>query len=70
MCKSFIVFLFLAVFKLSVFLQDLDGHVIEQWEGVRVISLAYKKDGKHILASDTHHRIRGYCFEDTTDINM
>jgi hypothetical protein len=43
---------------------------MDQWEGVRVINLSYKKDGKFILASDTHHRIRGYCFDDQTDANM
>lgn len=32
--------------------------------------LAYKNDGKTVLAADTHHRIRGYNFEDLTDFNV
>ena len=28
------------------------------WEGVRVQCLAYRADGRHILAADTHHRVR------------
>nr|XP_027199303.1 WD repeat-containing protein 26-like [Dermatophagoides pteronyssinus] len=49
---------------------DLNGTVIDSWEGVRVMCLAYKNDGKTVLAADTHHRIRGYNFEDLTDFNV
>ena len=38
--------------------------VCEAWEGVRVQCLAYSKDGKTVLAADSHHRIRSYNFED------
>lgn len=51
-------------------LKDLDGNVLESWEGVRVQALAWKSDAKTVLAADTHHRIRGYNFEDLTDCNM
>lgn len=46
---------------------DLEGAVLDSWEGVRVQCLAYAKDGKSVLASDTHHRIRGYDFDDLVD---
>ncbi|KAI2799628.1 WD repeat-containing protein 26, partial [Blomia tropicalis] len=49
---------------------DLNGTIVENWEGVRVQSLAYKNDGKTVLAADTHFRIRGYNFEDVTDYNI
>ena len=32
--------------------------------------LCFKKDGKTVLAADTHHRIRGYNFEDLSDFNV
>jgi sugar lactone lactonase YvrE len=50
--------------------KDLEGNVLESWEGVRVQALAWKADGKTVLAADTHHRIRGYNFDDLTDCNM
>ncbi|XP_072030182.1 WD repeat-containing protein 26-like, partial [Amphiura filiformis] len=49
---------------------DLDGNVLDTWEGVRVQCLTMKKDGKTVLAADTHHRIRAYNFEDLTDQHM
>ncbi|RWS23915.1 WD repeat-containing protein 26-like protein, partial [Leptotrombidium deliense] len=49
---------------------DLDGNVLDSWEGVRVQCLCYRKDGKIVLAADTHHRIRGYNFEELADFNM
>ncbi|UXI16660.1 cell division protein [Sarcoptes scabiei] len=49
---------------------DLNGTVLDSWEGVRVQSLAYKSDGRTILAADTHHRIRGYNFDDLSDFNI
>ncbi|GFY53689.1 WD repeat-containing protein 26 [Trichonephila inaurata madagascariensis] len=49
---------------------DLDGNVLDSWEGVRVQCLWCRKDGKTVLAADTHHRIRGYNFEDLTDFNI
>ena len=53
-----------------MFQQDLEGNVLESWEGVRVQSLAWKNDARTVLAADTHHRIRGYNFDDLTDSNM
>lgn len=50
--------------------QDLDGNLLDSWEGVRVQCLWCLSDGKTVLASDTHQRIRGYNFEDLTDRNM
>lgn len=46
--------------------------VCEAWEGVRVQCLAWSKDGKTVLAADSHHRIRGYNFdsEDRSDQDM
>ncbi|GAB6020534.1 WD repeat-containing protein 26 [Chamberlinius hualienensis] len=49
---------------------DLDGNVLDSWEGVRVQGLCCKKDGRTVLAADTHHRIRGYHFEEQTDFNV
>ncbi|KFW77616.1 WD repeat-containing protein 26, partial [Manacus vitellinus] len=49
---------------------DLDGNLLDSWEGVRVQCLWCLSDGKTVLASDTHQRIRGYNFEDLTDRNM
>lgn len=50
------------------YLFDLDGNLLDQQEGVRVQCLAYRKDGKTVLAADTHNRIRGYIF-DTTNLD-
>ncbi|XP_039604209.1 WD repeat-containing protein 26 isoform X2 [Polypterus senegalus] len=49
---------------------DLDGNLLDSWEGVRVQCLWCLTDGKTVLASDTHQRIRGYNFEDLTDRNI
>ncbi|XP_059838549.1 WD repeat-containing protein 26 isoform X3 [Hypanus sabinus] len=49
---------------------DLEGNLLDSWEGVRVQCLWYLNDGKTVLASDTHQRIRGYNFEDLTDRNI
>uniref|UniRef100_UPI00358EBFDD WD repeat-containing protein 26-like isoform X1 n=2 Tax=Myxine glutinosa TaxID=7769 RepID=UPI00358EBFDD len=49
---------------------DLDGNVLDSWEGVRVQCLWCLSDGKTVLASDTHQRIRSYNFEDLTDRNI
>lgn len=53
-----------------VLCQDLDGNLLDSWEGVRVQCLWCLSDGRTVLASDTHQRIRGYNFEDLTDRNM
>lgn len=46
---------------------DLDGNVVESWEGIRIRSLWCKADGRTVLAADTHHRIRSYTFDDFQD---
>jgi len=46
---------------------DNHGTVLDSWEGVRVQGLAYRQDGKQILAADTHHRIRSYNFEELSE---
>lgn len=52
------------------YLCDVEGNMLESWEGVRVQSLAWKTDARTVLAADTHHRIRGYNFDDLTDCNI
>lgn len=52
------------------YLCNLEGTVLERWEGVRVQSLAIDTDGKTVLASDTHRRIRGYHLEEVHDHSM
>lgn len=49
--------------------QDLDGTVIDSWDGVRVQCLACLPDNKTVLAADTQHRIRAYNFDDMTDFD-
>ena len=48
-------------------MQDLDGNILQSWEGVRVQCLGHSPDNKTVLASDTQHRIRAYNLEDQTD---
>jgi len=50
--------------------QDIDGTVLDTWEGVRVQCLSYRNDGKTVLVADSHHRIRSYNFEDVIDENV
>jgi len=45
---------------------DIDGSVIDTWEGVRIQCLAALND-REVLAADTHHRIRSYNFENLQD---
>jgi len=46
---------------------DLNGNVLQSWDGVRVQCLGHLPDNKTVLASDTQHRIRAYNLEDQTD---
>lgn len=46
---------------------DQDGSVIDSREGVRVTCFWCQKDGVTMLASDTHHRIRNFRFDDIPD---
>ncbi|XP_011137847.1 WD repeat-containing protein 26 isoform X1 [Harpegnathos saltator] len=49
---------------------DMDGNVSETWEGIRVKCLWCRNDGKTVLAADSHHRIRGYNFDDLCDFTI
>ncbi|XKL61463.1 hypothetical protein PGB90_008520 [Kerria lacca] len=49
---------------------DLEGTVLDSWEGVRVNGLYCRSDEKTVLAADTHHRIRAYNFDELSDTNM
>ncbi|XP_044748626.1 WD repeat-containing protein 26 isoform X1 [Coccinella septempunctata] len=49
---------------------DMEGNILENWDGVRVNGLYCRKDGKTVLASDTHHRIRSYVFEESQDADV
>ncbi|RDD37740.1 WD repeat-containing protein 26 [Trichoplax sp. H2] len=46
---------------------NLEGTVLKSWDGVRVQGLRCHKDGKTVLAADTHMRIKSYNFADKTD---
>ena len=50
--------------------QDLEGNVIESFEGVRVQSLAALPDNKTVLAADSQFRVRAYNFDDMSDYNL
>ena len=52
------------------YLCRVDGTILEKWEGVRVQSLGALADGKTVLASDTHRRIRAYQLEHSHDENL
>lgn len=45
------------------YLCDLNGGLVDSWEGVRINSVAFRSDNKTILAADNHYRIRGYTFD-------
>ncbi|XP_031629372.1 WD repeat-containing protein 26 homolog [Contarinia nasturtii] len=45
------------------YLCDLNGTVLDSWDGVRVTGLAFRSDNKTILASDTLNRIRLYAID-------
>lgn len=49
---------------------DLEGNILDSWEGVRVNCLWCRSDGKTVLAADTHQRIRGYNFDMLSDTNI
>lgn len=49
---------------------DLDGNVMESWEGVRVMGLHCLNGGKVVLAADTHNRVRAYNFEESNDYDL
>ncbi|CAG0912843.1 unnamed protein product [Notodromas monacha] len=56
--------------KGQFYLCNLEGSLLDSWEGVRVRALWTRKDGKTVLAADTHHRIRAYIFEDPADYGV
>lgn len=45
--------------KGQFYLCDLNGTILDSWEGVRVNSVSFRADNKTILAADNHFRIRG-----------
>lgn len=47
------------------YLCDLNGSVLDSWDGVRVTGLSFRSDNKTILASDTHNRIRVYSVDNS-----
>lgn len=49
---------------------DTKGVVLDSWEGIRVVGLHYRRDGKSVLAADTHHRIRSYNFDELSDASV
>lgn len=49
---------------------DTNGLVLDSWEGVRVVCLSFRRDGKSILAADTHFRLRAYNFEELADHSL
>lgn len=55
---------------LCLFPQDLDGNVLETWEGVRVTGLHCLNGGKTVLATDTHNRVRAYNFDEFIDNHL
>ena len=50
--------------------QDLEGNVVDSWEGVRVHCVGCLNDNKTVLAADSHFRLRAYNFEDLTDEHL
>lgn len=70
------VSLFIPVLKddhfliVKYFYQDMDGNVLDSWEGVRVKSLFCRSDGRTVLAADSHHRIRSYNFDDLNEFTV
>lgn len=52
------------------YLCDLEGTILNNWDGVRVNSLSFLSDNQTVLAADTHCRIRSYNFETRNDFNV
>ena len=48
---------------------DLDGHIRDTWEGIRVQALHVLPDGL-VLAADKLNRIRTYNFKEISDSNL
>lgn len=53
-----------------LFVQDLDGNVLDSWEGVRVQCIVCQNDGKIVLVVDIYYRVRGYNFDEFVDFNV
>jgi len=53
----------------NLFVSDLEGKVLEKWEGVRVTGVAVDSEDR-IIASDTHRRLRRYACNNTLDSNI
>ena len=52
------------------YLCDLEGTLLGHFDGVRVNALAFLGDNQTVLASDTHYRVRDYCFETHNECNL
>ena len=60
----------MTVHEWFILTQNLDGAILDTWEGLRVQCLACKPSDKIVYAADTHQRIRSYNFEDLSDCHM
>ncbi|XP_003745506.1 WD repeat-containing protein 26 [Galendromus occidentalis] len=49
---------------------DLEGNVLDTWEGVRLHGVQCLSDGETVLAADNHYRIKSYNFEKTEEENI
>ncbi|KAF6040879.1 hypothetical protein EB796_000811 [Bugula neritina] len=49
---------------------DLEGNVLDSWEGIRVHCVGCLNDNKTVLAADSHFRLRSYNFEDLSDQHL
>jgi len=52
-----------------LFISDLEGKVVEKWEGVRVTGVAVDSEDR-IIACDTHRRLRRYAVSTINDSNL
>ncbi len=57
------------MFICVLFLQDIDGNVIDGWEGVRLQCLNVTSEGT-ILVADAQKRISSYKFDTIADQQM
>lgn len=49
---------------------DVDGNILQTWEGVRVQALGCRADSQSYLAADSQYRVRSYNFDDETEENI
>lgn len=53
--------------KGTFFQCNIDGALLNSWEGIRVRSLACRRNDHSVLAADTHNRIRAYEYDYLSD---